>query len=72
VALVQDATAIIDSGLDVGDEVVTDGQMSLKPGSLVKVRTAVGGGSPIANDSLEPTPRAMQVRAHRPSPAAKS
>jgi multidrug efflux system membrane fusion protein len=41
VALVQDATAVIDSGLEVGDQVVTDGQMSLKPGSLVKVRGAV-------------------------------
>jgi len=72
VALVQDATAVIDSGLDVGDEVVTDGQMSLKPGSLVKVRSAVGGGPPVANDNLEPTPRAMQVPAPRASPATQS
>jgi len=87
VALVQDATAVIDSGLDAGDRVVTDGQMSLKPGSLVKVRGAVADGPPVANDSLEPTAptaspsptspipptsRAMQVGAPRPTPAAKS
>lgn len=72
VALVQDATAVIDSGLDAGDEVVTDGQMSLKPGSLVKVRGEVDGGPPVANDSSEPTPRAMPVRAPHPSPGPKS
>jgi multidrug efflux system membrane fusion protein len=72
VTLVQDATAVIDSGLDVGDEVVTDGQMSLKPGSLVKVRGAVEGGPPVASDSPEPEPRTMQGRPPRRSPAPKS
>lgn len=38
VTLVQDATAVIDSGLQPGEAVVTDGQMDLKPGSLVSVR----------------------------------
>ena len=38
VALVQDATALISSGLRPGETVVTDGQMSLKPGSTVIVR----------------------------------
>jgi membrane fusion protein, multidrug efflux system len=38
VALVQDATAVISSGLRPGETVVTDGQMSLKPGSTVIVR----------------------------------
>jgi multidrug efflux system membrane fusion protein len=38
VALVQDATAVIGSGLHPGQTVVTDGQMSLKPGSTVIVR----------------------------------
>ncbi len=72
VALVQDATAVIDSGLDVGDVVVNDGQMSLNPGSLVKVRGSVDDGSPIANDSPAPTQRATQVPAHRASAATRS
>jgi multidrug efflux system membrane fusion protein len=38
VALVQDATAVISSGLRPGETVVTDGQMSLKAGSTVIVR----------------------------------
>ena len=40
VALVQDATAVISSGLRPGETVVTDGQMSLKPGSTVIVRNS--------------------------------
>ena len=40
VALVQDATALISSGLRPGETVVTDGQMSLKPGSTVIVRNS--------------------------------
>ncbi len=43
VAMVQDAQAIIASGLQPGDEVVTDGQMALKPGSLVLVRGPISG-----------------------------
>ena len=43
VALVQDARAIIASGLQPGDEVVSDGQMALKPGSLVSIRGPVEG-----------------------------
>ncbi|HTV78605.1 MAG TPA: efflux RND transporter periplasmic adaptor subunit [Steroidobacteraceae bacterium] len=38
VELVQDSTAVIASGLRPGETVVTDGQMSLKPGSTVIVR----------------------------------
>jgi membrane fusion protein, multidrug efflux system len=38
VALIQDSTAVIESGLQPGQTVVTDGQMSLKPGSSVIVR----------------------------------
>lgn len=38
VTLVQDATAVIGSGLTPGEAVVTDGQMELKPGSLAVVR----------------------------------
>jgi len=34
----QDAMAVIKSGVKPGETVVTDGQMSLKPGSLVQVR----------------------------------
>jgi multidrug efflux system membrane fusion protein len=34
----QDTTAVIKSGLQAGETVVTDGQMSLKPGMAVKIR----------------------------------
>ncbi len=37
VGATQDATAVIKSGLKVGETVVTDGQMVLKPGSLVAI-----------------------------------
>lgn len=43
----QDATAIIKAGLKPGEVVVTDGQMTLKPGMKVRVRTPgarPGGG----------------------------
>lgn len=40
VELIQDADAVITAGLRVGETVVTDGQMSLKPGSLVSVRSS--------------------------------
>jgi multidrug efflux pump subunit AcrA (membrane-fusion protein) len=39
----QDATAVIQTGLQAGDTVVTDGQLSLKPGSKVRMRTGKGG-----------------------------
>jgi multidrug efflux system membrane fusion protein len=51
VRLVQDQTAVIQNGLQIGDTVVTDGQVSLSPGATVQVRTgapgagAAGGGS---------------------------
>ena len=38
--------AIISSGLNAGDEVVVDGQSSLKPGSKVSVKSATGAGRP--------------------------
>ena len=44
VATTQDTTAIIQSGLAAGETVVTDGQMSLKPGLTVAVQPA--GGAP--------------------------
>lgn len=40
VDLIQDADAVITAGLRVGETVVTDGQMSLKPGSLISVRSS--------------------------------
>ncbi len=40
VAFTQDEVSVIGSGLTVGEMVVTDGQISLKPGSLVSVRDA--------------------------------
>jgi membrane fusion protein, multidrug efflux system len=39
----QDTTAIIKSGLKNGETVVTDGQMTLRPGSMVAVRPPSGG-----------------------------
>jgi len=36
----QDQTAVIRSGLSIGETVVTDGQMSLKPGATVRIRQA--------------------------------
>jgi membrane fusion protein, multidrug efflux system len=44
----QDATAVIKSGLKVGETVVTDGQMTLRPGSTVAARPPAGasGGNP--------------------------
>lgn len=55
VTMVQDAQAIIGSGLQVGDEVVTDGQMALKPGSLVLVRGAISGAAAAPQDALRGT-----------------
>jgi multidrug efflux system membrane fusion protein len=42
----QDSLAVIKSGVAPGDTVVTDGQMSLKPGAPVAVRQASGGVAP--------------------------
>ena len=41
VSLTQDATAVIATGLKAGETVVTDGQMSLSSGSVVKVKPLV-------------------------------
>jgi len=38
----QDTTAIIQSGLSAGESVVTDGQMSLKPGMTVAIASSGG------------------------------
>jgi membrane fusion protein, multidrug efflux system len=58
VGLVQDARAVIASGLQSGDEVVSDGQMALKPGSLVSIRGPVDGETtvPLAQDHLRTAP----------------
>lgn len=45
VELIQDSDAVIRAGLRAGESVVTDGQMSLKPGSLVSVRASEAAGS---------------------------
>jgi multidrug efflux system membrane fusion protein len=47
----QDATAVIKTGLQAGDTVVTDGQLALRPGSKVRMRSdrpqgGPNGGSP--------------------------
>ncbi len=44
----QDTTAVIQSGLKAGETVVTDGQMSLKPGMTVAVHPA-GGEAPASS-----------------------
>jgi multidrug efflux system membrane fusion protein len=41
----QDTTAVIQSGLKAGETVVTDGQMSLKPGLTVAIHPAAGAAS---------------------------
>lgn len=48
VSAVQDATAIVASGLAPGMTVVTDGQMSLKPGSKVAVHASAPAKKPAA------------------------
>jgi multidrug efflux system membrane fusion protein len=49
VVTTQDATAVIKTGLQAGDTVVTDGQLSLKPGSKVRTRSdRPQGGGPAA------------------------
>jgi membrane fusion protein, multidrug efflux system len=46
VATTQDFTAVIQEGVNPGDTVVTDGQLSLRPGSKVKERPAAAAGGP--------------------------
>jgi len=44
VTTTQDFTAVIQEGIKPGDTVVTDGQLSLRPGSKVRMRSAGGAG----------------------------
>ena len=44
VTTTQDFTAVIQEGIKPGDTVVTDGQLSLRPGSKVRMRSADGAG----------------------------
>jgi multidrug efflux system membrane fusion protein len=44
----QDALAMIKAGLQPGETVVTDGQLSLKPGLAVKVRQPTAAKKPTA------------------------
>jgi hypothetical protein len=44
VATTQDFTAVIQDGVKAGDTVVTDGQLSLRPGSKVRLRGEAAGG----------------------------
>jgi multidrug efflux system membrane fusion protein len=46
ISLTQGDVAVIQSGLKPGETVVTDGQMSLRPGSMVTVGGAGGPGGP--------------------------
>src|ERR1700749_2876628 len=46
VVTTQDFTAVIQEGVKAGDTVVTDGQLSLRPGSKVRARPAAGAGGP--------------------------
>jgi multidrug efflux system membrane fusion protein len=45
-SLIQDVTAVITTGLKPGEIVVTDGQMSLSPGSVVKVTVPASAQPP--------------------------
>ncbi len=45
VAAIQGDVAVIGSGLSVGDEVVVDGQMQLRPGAKVAARPAASAGA---------------------------
>jgi membrane fusion protein, multidrug efflux system len=45
---VEDGIAVIDSGLRIGEEVVTDGQFKLKPGATVEVTTLLDLAAPAA------------------------
>ena len=49
VAQIQDGVALIDSGLDLGEQVVLDGQYKLRPGARVEPREA--GTSAVASTS---------------------
>jgi membrane fusion protein, multidrug efflux system len=51
VTTTQDFTAVIQEGIKPGDTVVTDGQLSLRPGSKVRLRSAdgAGAGAPAGN-----------------------
>jgi multidrug efflux system membrane fusion protein len=46
VVTTQDFTAVIQDGIKAGDTVVTDGQLSLRPNSKVRLRTEGGRGGP--------------------------
>jgi multidrug efflux system membrane fusion protein len=46
VVTTQDFTAVIQEGVKPGDMVVTDGQLSLRPGSKVRMRAANAAGGP--------------------------
>jgi multidrug efflux system membrane fusion protein len=46
VTTTQDFTAVIQDGVKPGDTVVTDGQLSLRPGSKVRMRSPAGAGGP--------------------------
>jgi len=50
---VQDATAVIGSGLQPGEVVVTDGQMDLKPGSPVSVRAHPATSGAVEPDAIQ-------------------
>lgn len=39
-----DDLAIVSSGLEAGESVVTDGQLRLSPGAKISLRTSIGGG----------------------------
>ncbi|HEY2465358.1 MAG TPA: efflux RND transporter periplasmic adaptor subunit [Steroidobacteraceae bacterium] len=75
VALVQDAWAVISSGLQSGDEVVTDGQGDLKPGALVIVRGPIERepAAPLAQDPARTAPvPSTNVDQHRGAVAHRS
>jgi len=50
----QGEVAVIASGVSVGDQVVVDGQVQLRPGSRVAAKAVVAAGSPSARNEARP------------------
>jgi multidrug efflux system membrane fusion protein len=62
VVTTQDATAVIQEGIKPGDTVVTDGQLSLRPGSKVRTRPTGGAAANGASGARGDGRRAGQGR----------
>jgi multidrug efflux system membrane fusion protein len=59
-----DGQAVISKGLAPGEQVVTDGQLRLVPGSKVELREAQTAGSDSAGNTTPPNPQGQQPPQH--------